>query len=117
MNKLTRQAILWAAVAGLTAITGCRSMTSVTIPSGVTTIEDRAFADNAKLTSVIIPSGVTNIGNGAFAGCHGLTSMTIPNSVTSIGDGAFRDCRSLAAITLATASPASRIVLSEVVAG
>jgi len=41
------------------------------------------------LTSVTIPSSVTSIGSNAFYGCSLLTSITIPNSVTSIGGSAF----------------------------
>ena len=46
-------------------------------------------------TSITIPSGVTSIGDWAFSGCTGLTSITIPNSVTSIGSGVFWNCTRL----------------------
>ena len=44
------------------------------------------------LTSIIIPSSVTSIGHYAFSGCSGLTSITIPSSVTSIENSAFEGC-------------------------
>ena len=47
------------------------------------------FYDCSGLTSLTIPSGVTSIGSEAFSGCSGLTSLTLPSSVTSIGDYAF----------------------------
>jgi hypothetical protein len=34
------------------------------------------------LTSITIPSGVTSIGSSAFSGCSGLTSITISSGVT-----------------------------------
>lgn len=54
----------------------------------VTGIEDRAFA-GSKVTSVTIPSSVTSIGSSAFQSCSGLTTISIPNSVTRIGSHAF----------------------------
>lgn len=63
------------------------SLHSINIPSRVTVIRDYAFAGN-KLTSVTIPSRVTSIGEAAFAE-NKLTSVTIPSSVTSIRDEAF----------------------------
>ncbi len=52
------------------AIVKCRPWaTSVTIPEGVTSIEESAFNECSGLTSVTIPNSVTSIGNGAFSGC------------------------------------------------
>jgi hypothetical protein len=76
------------------AFYGCYILTSVTIPSGVTSIGDDAFSFCLSLTSVTIPSSVTSIGRRAFKICS-LTSVTIPSSVTSIGDDAFFQCSSL----------------------
>jgi len=67
-------------------------LTSITIPAGVSNIEDGAFAWCESLTSITIPSSVTYIGDRAFAGCSSLTSITIPSSVTYIGYGAFDRC-------------------------
>ncbi|MBO5988313.1 MAG: leucine-rich repeat domain-containing protein [Paludibacteraceae bacterium] len=67
----------------------------VIIPSGITSIGERAFEYCSGLTSVTIPSGVTSIGERAFEGCSGLTSVTIPSSVTSIGRMAFWGCDNL----------------------
>ena len=53
---------------------------------------DGAFSGCSGLTSLTIPSSVTSICGGAFRGCSGLTSLTIPSSVTSIGDWAFNGC-------------------------
>lgn len=38
---------------------------------------------------VTIPKGVKSIGDSAFARCSSLKQVTIPKGVTSIGDGAF----------------------------
>ena len=76
------------------------SVTSVVIPSSVTTIGGRAFDTCYGLTTLTIGSGVTSIGFGAFWLCYGLTTLTIPNSVTSIGDMAFQSCNGLTTLTI-----------------
>ena len=76
--------------------------TSVTIPNGVTTIAESAFAGCRSLPSVTIGNGVNSIEWCAFQDCSSLTSITIPNSVTSISQFAFSGCSSLASINVAS---------------
>lgn len=76
------------------------SITSVTIPSSVTTIGNSAFANCTGMKWVSIPNSVTSIGDGAFAYCSGLTNVTIPNSVTNIGVSAFYYCTGLTSVTI-----------------
>ena len=80
------------------AFYGCNGLTSLTIPSSVTSIGDYAFYECCGLTSLTIPSSVTSIGREAFYCCCGLTSLSIPSSVTSIGDYAFEGCSGLTSI-------------------
>ena len=82
------------------AFYGCSGLTSLTIPSGVTSIGRGAFEGCSGLTSLTIPSSVTEIGNWAFLGCSGLTSLTIPSGVTEIGESAFQGCRGLTSLTI-----------------
>ena len=82
------------------AFSGCSGLTSLTIPSGVTSIGDEAFSGCSGLTSLTLPSCVTSIGDFAFKGCSGLTSLTIPSGVTSIGDWAFEGCSGLTSLTI-----------------
>ena len=85
---------------GYQAFSGCKSITSVTIPSGVTDIDIRAFSGCENLTGITIPDGVTKIGESAFQDCAKLAGVTIPNSVVNIGWGAFGYCKSLDSITI-----------------
>ena len=82
------------------AFADCSSLTSVTIPDGVTSIGIEAFAYCSSLTSVTIGNSVTSIGESAFVGCSSLTSVTIPDGVTSIGSSAFEECSSLTSVTI-----------------
>ncbi|MGN0760946.1 MAG: leucine-rich repeat domain-containing protein [Christensenellales bacterium] len=82
------------------AFSSCSSLTSITIPNSVTSIGNSAFSGCSSLTSIAIPNSVTSIGSGAFSSCSSLTSITIPDSVTSIGDRAFYFCHSLTSITI-----------------
>jgi cell surface protein len=74
----------------------------ITIPNGVTRIDNRVFWNNKKLKTISMPNTLTSIGLGAFSGCHSLQSLTIPNSVTSIEEEAFYSCISLKTVTIPT---------------
>lgn len=62
-------------------------ITSVNLPSTLTSIGSRAFISN-NLTSVNIPSGCKTIGSEAFYG-NKISSVKIPSSVSTIGQRAF----------------------------
>ena len=69
--------------------------TYFSIPKGVITIGENAFADCADLTNITLPSSVQTIGDGAFSGCNGLIRITLPSSVASIGREGFAACTRL----------------------
>ncbi|WP_455528135.1 leucine-rich repeat domain-containing protein [Huintestinicola sp.] len=85
---------------GANAFDGCSSLTSITLPQSLTSIEDLAFADCTALQNINIPQNVTNIGVSAFLQCKSLTSITIPSGVTSIKTATFANCTSLKSIEL-----------------
>ena len=85
---------------GTYMFSGCRSLTSITIPNSVTSIGDEAFSCCDSLENITVPNYITSIGDAAFFQCYSLKSITIPNSVTSIGMSAFSSCSSLTSITI-----------------
>lgn len=76
-----------------------KAMTSVEIPSTVTTIGYAAFNECTSLTKVILPSGVKTIDKAVFWYCTGMKKIVIPESVTYIGEDAFKGCGNLTAYT------------------
>lgn len=100
----------------------CKSLTTVTIPSGIEHLDSYAFKSCELLSSVNIPTSVYEIGSGAFAFCSslkelpltnnvttiggeafshsGLTSFTIPDSITKIPNFCFRECPDLVSIDI-----------------
>lgn len=71
-------------------------ITSVTVPSGVTSIGQYAFKDWTSLLNINIPVSLESIGNYAFKGCTSLEKF-IANHVnlSEIGTGAFKNCTNL----------------------
>ena len=58
------------------------------IPGGIQIIGTCAFLDSS-ITALTIPNGVTTIEELAFSNCKSLKSVAIPESVSEIGRGAF----------------------------
>ena len=85
---------------GNSAFAYCKSLISVTIPNGVTSIKPNTFLSCRSLTSVTIPNSVTSIGNDSFNGCSSLTSVAIPDGVTNIAYSTFSSCSSLTSVTI-----------------
>lgn len=69
---------------------------SVVIGSGVTNLEEYAFAHCLSLTNVTIQGRALTVGNGAFKGCEKLENVTIPADADIVfGDDVFRNCAKL----------------------
>ena len=84
-------------------------VTSVEIPSSITSLKLYAFAYCKGITSVTIPSNVTSIGESAFSNCTGLTgSIVLPSSVTSLGISAFRGCTHITSLTIQSTNALTR---------
>lgn len=88
----------------------CKSLTSVTIGSGVTYIGYTTFDFSKSLTSVMFPNGssVRTINHMAFFACYSLTKfnsntnglLNIPSGVTYIGSQAFAECTGFTSINI-----------------
>lgn len=72
---------------------------SITIPSSVSYVGEKAFKDNTKITAVTIPSSCESIEKEAFANCVNLKSVTFEGNISHIGESAFINCISLKKIS------------------
>lgn len=79
--------------------------TVIHIPTNVTTIYNRAFAENMQITDVVFnwkmdengeitePSNIRTINAEAFDGCANLKNIDFPNTITYVGNNALRGTR------------------------
>ena len=73
------------------AVYSCRNLTEVSFGEGsqLTRIEQNTFTRCSSLTTLTLPEGVSYIGYNAFTDCTGLTSFYLPDGVSSIMTNAF----------------------------
>ena len=79
-----------------TLMAGCKN-TLITPADGIKVITAQAFRDIRTLTSLTLPEGITRIDVEAFR-YTGLTTVKLPSTLTFLGDGAFTDCEDLTSI-------------------
>lgn len=86
-------------VIGINAFNGNKTIKSVVIPEGVTTLEDMSFDYCSNLSSVVLPSTLTALKGEVFAHCTSLTGITLPDNLTVLDSFAFHHS-GLTALTL-----------------
>lgn len=79
---------------------GCTGLVSVNIPGTIGVLPARTFYQCTNLKDVIYSPGISRIEQEAFEGCTGLEHAPIPDSVTSLGEGVFRNCGGLVSIAV-----------------
>lgn len=77
-----------------------KSITSITVESGITTIEEGAFANATSLTEVSLPDTLTMLGEGTFFNCQSLSKMVLPNALEGVSGFLFSCCYALAYVVL-----------------
>lgn len=75
------------------AFSGCQYLLNVKVPNGIKEIKEKTFSGCSRLQKVILPNTLEVIGNEAFSGCalDGELPLTIslPSTLKRIGNGAF----------------------------
>lgn len=80
------------------AFANCNNLKSVKLPSTLTTIPAYVFYDCSNLLLIQIPENVTKIDKYAFYNCSATQMINVPESVEEIGNYAFRYCNESAAV-------------------
>ena len=98
----------------ITGYEGPDALHTVSVPDKldgklVVTISEQAFKDKTSITAISLPKTLETIEGYAFAGCLGLKTLTIPANVTSIGEAAFARCSSLETLVFANGTGLTEI--------
>lgn len=95
---------------------GCSSLSSVTLPQYLLSIDDYAFDGCSSLAEIKLPIYLNSLGYRALADCSKLTSLDLPSSLQNIGSYAFAGCNAMERINANMAAPitASQSTFSDV---
>ncbi len=83
---------------GTSVFEGCTSLTSVTVPTGLTYLNNTMFKGCTSLSTVLFKpadasvSTIQVLGNGVFANCGELRSLVFPADLSYIGSECFSKC-------------------------
>lgn len=80
------------------AFRGCAALESISLPNTLISLGGYAFYGCAALESIDLPSSLSSITSYAFVGASALKSITIPSSVKYVRESAFKDCTALESV-------------------
>ena len=83
--------------------------TQTTTEYAITTIGNPAFKGTS-ITSVTIPEGVTTVGMNAFQDCTSLQTVNLSSTVTMVSNYAFRGCTAITTITVAEGNTSYKVI-------
>lgn len=79
----------------------CEHLTSVTIPSSVTSINEQSFYGCSALKCIMLPAELEYLGPQSFEGCTALEEITLPGSIGErLGSYQFHGCKSLKRVSI-----------------
>ena len=85
---------------GDAAFSNCKAITgTLTVPDGVTQIDNSAFAATA-ITAAVLPDGLTKMGTDLFYDCDKLVSVKLPATLTRLPNYTFQRAKALRTISL-----------------
>lgn len=84
----------------------CQNLTSIVFPSSLKTIDEYAFAGCSSLSTINLPDNLEALGKECFSYCPSIKNVRIPASVNNIGEGVFLNSNDLETVTVQNANPA-----------
>ena len=73
-------------------LSNCPSLTSLTIPSMVSSVTELRFENCSNFTSLTIPDSVIDLGVLFLSDCPHLTSLTVPSKISSLNWLNIKNC-------------------------
>lgn len=87
-------------IIGTSAFTHNSHLETVTLPDGVATICDYAFAYSPALKNISFPESVTSLGTAVFFKCESLETIVLPPHITKIPSVLLSFCTALRSVTI-----------------
>ncbi len=81
------------------AFSGCSALSSINFPTGITAIPKECFYKCA-FTQISLPNTITSLGSFSFGYCEKLTKVVLPENLSTIPEGCFCGCKKLSNIDL-----------------
>ena len=85
---------------GKYAFKSCDKLSSVSLPSSITTIGYSAFGGCSTLNEIALSENLTSIDKSAFADCKRLREVYLPDNLTFLGESAFYNCNYLTTVRI-----------------
>jgi hypothetical protein len=82
------------------AFSGLTSLTSINLNDNITELNDYTFYNCYSLVLTSLPTNLTLIGNYTFYDCSNVSFTSWPSTLTSIGTAAFYNCSSITSTTI-----------------
>lgn len=89
---------------GKAAFSGCSSLAKISIPEGVTRIENSTFASTG-LETIEFPNSLKSIGDEAFGTLYNIKNVTFSAGLESVSPTAFADCSDLKSYDVVDENP------------
>lgn len=77
------------ATVGVLSFSGCRALTTLTLPAGVKKISGSAFQGCDRLARINLPEGLLTIDDFVFSGCTAMQEIRLPETLSALGSNVF----------------------------